>query len=251
VQQYIHQPPITTTSLSNNPLLPNLDNIDFENLSDEYIVALLLKEAEESKFRAERIGVLGYLGPEKPRSNVPNKTFLSNMVKNTLTFNRSVEEAERREKDRRKLKEKREKEREKHHKERSEKYNKNKSDNEPSEEKGEDFKKRKRRSVEELQSEKKENGDEELLREFYSTLEEETPMIGPTKPPPNNNYFLLKTKVRGRGSVGSNMLDQYFAPGEKEALENAPRIQQNSQEKSKKQKKHKKEKKKKKKSKNN
>lgn len=65
----------------------------------------------------------------------------------------------------------------------------------------------------------------------------ESIMIGPTLP--QNRDFLLKTKVRGRGSIGSNRLDQYFQSIESEETGKEEEMQLNL-------KKHKKEKKKKK-----
>jgi hypothetical protein len=66
--------------------------------------------------------------------------------------------------------------------------------------------------------------EDKNVEDFYKVLEDDLPMLGPLPPPKDSNFFLLKTKVKGRGSVGSNMLDQYFGTiQDAEALAKAPR----------------------------
>ncbi len=73
----------------------------------------------------------------------------------------------------------------------------------------------------------------------------EVDSIGPKLPQIKENKFLLKTKPRGRGSIGSNRLDQYFASVNGEEQAESPDLQslQASPEKEKKNKKEKKKKK--------
>ncbi len=47
-----------------NPLTPHLNpknDLNLFDFSDEYIMGLILKEAQEKKERAKRMGVLGYM----------------------------------------------------------------------------------------------------------------------------------------------------------------------------------------------
>ena len=46
--------------LGANPLLPHLSNIDVDNLDDDYIVKLMLEEAELKKELVKRVGVVAY-----------------------------------------------------------------------------------------------------------------------------------------------------------------------------------------------
>jgi hypothetical protein len=56
---------MTPTSITlKKELLRAPESLDLE-LSDEYIYSLLLKEAEEAKQRANKVGVLGYLSKYK------------------------------------------------------------------------------------------------------------------------------------------------------------------------------------------
>jgi hypothetical protein len=66
-----------------------------------------------------------------------------------------------------------------------------------------------KKSVREESEDTKEQEKDE--KESEDEGEEDTErMIGPALPK-NDNVFLLKKKVKGRGTIGSNRLDQYFA----------------------------------------
>jgi hypothetical protein len=53
--------------------------------------------------------------------------------------------------------------------------------------------------------------ESESIGDNITPEQEDSVLIGPKVANPQDNALLHKTKVRGRGSVGSNRLDQYFA----------------------------------------
>jgi len=208
-----------------NPLLPT-ELFGEETLTDEYIYQLILQDAEQAKQRANEIGVLGYLSKYKEpvsRGNIPNKRFLQNVVKNNINFNKN--EVERRERDRKKQIDYDD------HRDRRRDSSKYDSQNNSG----------KRSTKRKWSNDERSYDSEEIVKE---------PLIGPKIINKDDNRILIKNKARGRGSVGSNRLDQYFSQSneenKKQDLETSPPIQLKKIKKEKKYKKEKKSKKEKK-----
>jgi len=189
-----------------NPLIPSpLDELE---LSDEYIYQLLIQEAEEAKQRANSVGVLGYLSKYKEptfRTNVPNKRFLKNVVQSTISFNKNENQKKEREKklttdkyhdDYHRTRSRRSSSRDRYSRSRSRSPSRNKE--------------RRRSSPDKHNEHKRKRDDIDNTPPPNIIGENEFP-IGPKLPQITENKFLLKTKPRGRGAIGSDRLDQYFA----------------------------------------
>jgi len=83
------------------PGAPSLDLSSGQLSDDEYVASLLLKDAEEAKKRAERVGVLSYLKPHRVvRREKPNTSFLQNVVRSTIIGNQYQDSRDERERTR-------------------------------------------------------------------------------------------------------------------------------------------------------
>eukprot|EP01119_Soliformovum_irregulare_P010554 TRINITY_DN2603_c0_g1_i1.p1 TRINITY_DN2603_c0_g1~~TRINITY_DN2603_c0_g1_i1.p1 ORF type:complete len:130 (+),score=17.05 TRINITY_DN2603_c0_g1_i1:88-477(+) len=123
---------------------------------------------------------MGYIRESKDwRTSKPNKRFIHNVLRDAVSSNRPKTNDDQRKRDGKTKDRKRRDEKSKSHHRRSD----------PA-------------SLKHPTKQRKVASEEAITKEEG--------FIGPSCPTASPESFLTKTKVRGRGSVGSNMLNQYF-----------------------------------------